>query len=122
MDPFVPSSSTTTEDPAPTVMLGLIPFIPSQEQAVDDLNTLFFDKNKKRIVMRTEKRVDTRDQPVEIMVMKKTIIHGTNKDHKLLAMAGVASALTNADNVGKLVDDIDQYKEKMSQMKETLRK
>ena len=37
-------------------------------------------------------------------------------------MAGVASALTNADNVGKMVDDIEQYKEKMPQMKETLRK
>ena len=37
-------------------------------------------------------------------------------------MAGVASTLANADNVGKMVDDIEQYKEKMSQMKETLRK
>ena len=56
------------------------------------------------------------------MVIEKTILHGTNKDPKLLTMAGVASDLTNADNVGKLVEDIDQYKEKMSQMKETLRK
>ena len=72
--------------------------------------------------MRSEKRVDTRDQPIEIMVMKKRIIHGTNKDPKLLVMAGVASALANADNVGKMVDDLEQYKEKMSQMKETLRK
>ena len=69
-----------------------------------------------------EKRVDTGDQPIEIMVTEKTVIHGTNKYPKLLAMVGVASALANADNVGKLVDDIDQYKEKMSQMKETLRK
>ena len=70
--------------------------------------------------MRFEKRVDTRDQLVEIMVKEKTIIHGTNKGPKLLAMVGVSSTLTNADNVGKLVDDIDQYKEKLSQMKETI--
>ena len=72
--------------------------------------------------MRTEKRVDIGDQTVEIMVMEKTVIHGRNKYPKLLAMAGVASALTNADNVGKMVDDLEQYKEKMSQMKETLKK
>ena len=57
--------------------------------------------------MRTEKRMETGDQPVEIMVIEKTIIHGTNKDPKLLVMAGVESYLANAHNVGKLVDDID---------------
>ena len=72
--------------------------------------------------MRTGKRIDTGDQPIYIMVTEKTVIHGTNKNPKLLAMVGVASALTNADNVGKLVEDIDQYKDKMFQMKETLGK
>ena len=41
------------------------------------------------------------------MVTKKTIIHGTNTDPNLLAMAGVASALTNVDNVSQMVDDIE---------------
>ena len=122
MDSFVPSSSTKTEYLAPSVELGLIPFIPYQEQAIADLNTIFFDKNNKRIVMRTKKRMDTGEKPIEVMVIKKIVIHGTNKDLKLLMMVGVASALANADNVGKMVDDIEQYKEKMSQMKETLRK
>ena len=45
-----------------------------------------------------------------------------NKDPKLLAMAGVATTLDNVDNVKKLVEYVDQYKEKMSQMKETIRK
>ena len=53
------------------------------------------------------------------MVTEKMVVHGTNKDPQLLAMAGVASALANAD---KMVDDLEQYKEKMSQMRETLRK
>ena len=72
--------------------------------------------------MRSEKRLNTGDQPVEIMVTEKTVLQGTNKDPKLLAMAGVATTLDNVDNVEKLVEDVDQYKEKMSQMKETLRK
>ena len=72
--------------------------------------------------MRLETRVNAEDHPVEIMVMEKTVLHGPNKYPKLLAMEGVASTLANAYNVGKLVEDIDQYKEKMSQMKEILRK
>ena len=56
------------------------------------------------------------------MVNEKIVIHGTNKDPKLLARVGVASALTNVDNLDKMVDDMEQYKEKISQMRETLKK
>ena len=64
--------------------------------------------------MRTQKNMDTRGRPAEIMVTEKTVIHGTNTDLKLLAIAGVASTLANVDNVSQMVDDIEQYKEKMS--------
>ena len=89
---FFPSRSMPTKDPAPALEFGLIPFTPSKEQAVADFNTIFYDKNKKRIVMRTEKRVDT-EKKQGFMVTKKTIVHGTNKDPKILARLGVASAL-----------------------------
>ena len=56
---------------------------------VVDFNTIFYDRNKKRIVMRIEKRVDTREKQ-GIMVNEKKVVHGTNKDPKLLARAGVA--------------------------------
>ena len=41
------------------------------------------------------------------MVTEKIVVHGTNKDPKLLTMEGVASSLANVDNVGKMVDDIE---------------
>ena len=56
------------------------------------------------------------------MVTEKKVVHGTNKDPKLLARAGVASALSNVVNVDKMIDHLEQYKEKVSQMKETLKK
>ena len=112
----------TTKDPVPTLEFGLIPFNPSQEQVVADLNTIFYDKNKKRIVMIIENMVDTRNRHIGVMVTKKTIVHGTNKDPKLLGMEGVASALANVDNVDKMVDNLEQYKEKLSQMRENLKK
>ena len=112
----------TIGNPAPSIELELIPFIPSREQAVANLDTILFDKRKKRIVMRLEKRINTGDQPVEITVTEKTILQGKNKDPKLLAMSGVAAALANVDNVSKLVEDADRYQEKMSQINKTLRK
>ena len=71
-----------------------------------DLSTILYDKNKKRIMIRTEKIMDSGDQPIDIMVTEKIVLHGTNKYPKLLAVAGVASALTNVDNVKQMVDDL----------------
>ena len=71
--------------------------------------------------MRIEKRVDTGEKQ-GIMVNEKKVVHGTNKDPKLLARAGVASALANVDNVDIIVDNLEQYKKRVSQMKETLKK
>ena len=70
--------------------------------------------------MRTEKRVDTGEKQ-GIMVNEKTVVHGTNKDPKLLARECVASALGNVDNVDRIVDDLEQYKKRVSQMKDTLK-
>ena len=61
----------TTKDPTPTLEFGIIPFTPSQKQAVVDRNTIFYDRNKKRIVMMTEKRVDTEKKHIGVMVMRK---------------------------------------------------
>ena len=48
------------------------------------------------------------------MVTKKIFVHGTDKDPRLLARTSVASALENVDNVDKIVDDLKQYKKKVS--------
>ena len=72
--------------------------------------------------MRTEKKVHIEKKHIGVMVTKKTVVHGSNKDPKLLARAGVASTLANVDNVDKIVDDLEQYKEKVSQTSETLNK
>ena len=71
--------------------------------------------------MRTEKKVDTKEKK-GIMVTEKTIVYGTDKDPRFLAKVGVASALANEDNVDKIMTDLEQYKKKVVQMKETLKK
>ena len=57
----------------------LILFIPTEGEEVLDFNTIFSDKEEKRIVKRTKKKVDTGSKP-GIMVTDKTVVHGTHKD------------------------------------------
>ena len=111
-----------TRNLSPLVELGLIPFTPSREQVVANLNIIVFDLEKKRIARRTEKRMKMGDHPVAVMVIENKVMHRTDEYHQLLAMADVETSQANIVNVSKLVKDIEQYKENMSQMKETLRK
>ena len=60
--------------------------------------------------MRIKKMVDTGKIHIGFMVTEKTVVHGTNKDPKLLVMEGVALALVNADNVDKMVDDLNNIR------------
>ena len=62
------------------------------------------------------------DQLVEFMVMEKKFMQGTNEDPQLLVMASIIVGQANVDNVSKLVEHVGNYKERMSHMKETLRK
>ena len=56
-----------------------IPLIPTEGEEVPYFNTIFYDKEKKRIVKRTEKKVDIGGKP-GVMVTDKTVVHGTHKD------------------------------------------
>ena len=62
------------------------------------------------------------DQTMVFMVTKETVMHRTDEYPRLLAMESVETTQATLVNVGKMVEDDEQYKEKMSQMKETLRK
>ena len=53
--------------------------MPTEGEEVPDFNTIFYDKEKKRIVKRSEKKVDTGGKP-GMMVTNKTIVHGAHKD------------------------------------------
>ena len=52
--------------------------MPTEGEEVPDFNTIFYDKEKKRIVKRTENKVDTGGQ-LGKMVTDKTLVHGTHK-------------------------------------------
>ena len=58
-EPVVPSSSIARENPLTVYGIELIPFTPIEGEEVSDLNTIFFDKVKNRIVKRTKKNMNT---------------------------------------------------------------
>ena len=79
LEPVVPSSSTVGEGSVSTSGIELIPFMATEGEEVPNFNTIFYDKEKKRIVKRTEKKVDTGGKPRR-MVTEKTIVLFTHKD------------------------------------------
>ena len=98
-EPTVPSSSTTRENPLTVSGIEWIPFIPTEGEEVPNLNTIYYDKVKKRIVKRIEKKVNTEGK-TGVMVTDKTVLHGTKKDTWLMAMARVALSLATKDKCG----------------------
>ena len=59
VEPSVPSSSIEGRNLVSVSGIELIPFTPTKEDEVPDLNIVFYDKAKKRIVRRTKKKVNT---------------------------------------------------------------
>ena len=53
-------------------------------------------------------------------VTDNTVMQGTNEDPQFLASVSIESVQANADNVNKLVGDVEHYKERMLNMKVTL--
>ena len=79
LEPIVPSSSIAGENPLSVSGIELIPFTPIEGEEVPNLNTIFYDKVKKRIVKRMEKKVNTGGK-TEVMVTEKEVVHGIDKD------------------------------------------
>ena len=82
----------------------------------------FFYPKRKSIVWRTEKTLKTGTQPEITTVTERTVVKDVKEDPMQMASWGVATAQVNAHNISKLKDIIDQYKGRMEEIKELLRK
>ena len=104
---------------APT--LRIVPFEQKKGEEVPNFNTIFYDKEKKRIVKRTEKKVETGGLSSK-MITYMTILYGTGRDPRFTIRAGAALIHASEDNVDKIMTDLEQSKKSSSQLKDTLRK
>ena len=104
------------------VELGLVPFTPSKQHEVACLENVYFDPKRNSIVWRKEKNLKMGIQPEITIVTKKTVIKYVEGYPKQMSSMGIATAHANSHNISKLTETLVQYKGKMEQMKELLRK
>ena len=113
------AGNTTGQAMVPT--LRLIPFEQKKGEEVPDFNTIFYDRERKRIVKRTKRKVEIGGQFGK-MINDTTVVYGTNKDPRFTIRAGAALIHASEDNVDKIMIDLEQSKKSSSQLKDTLRK
>ena len=101
--------------------LRLVPFELKRGEEVPDFNTIFYDKERKRIVKRTEKKIETGGLSSK-MITDTTIVYGTDRDPRFTIRVGAALIHASEDNVDKIMTDLEQSKKSSSQLKDTLRK
>ena len=101
--------------------MNLIPFMQKEGEEVPDFSTIFYDKEKKRIVKRTDKKVETGGQSGK-MITDKTLVYGTDADPRLKARARVALTQATEGNTDRLMTDLEQSKTNVAQLKETVKK
>ena len=95
--------------------------MPTEGEEVPEFSTIFYDKEKKRIVKRTEKKVKTGGQSGK-MITNKIVVHGTHKYPRLIVRVGVALTLATEDNVDRLMTVLQESRKNVAQLKETLKK
>ena len=62
--------------------LKLVPFVQEKGKEIPDFNTVFYDRATKRIVKRTERKVEVGDLPGK-MIMDTAVMLGTDQDPRL---------------------------------------
>ena len=65
--------------------LGLTPFTPSKKHIVARLDTIIFDKERKTIARRSQKRLNMGTQANVVTITESTIMEGTHKDPQFMA-------------------------------------
>ena len=86
--------------------LRLIPFEPKKGEEVSDFNTIFYDRERKRIVKRTERKVKIGGQSGK-MINDTTMVYGTDKDPGFTIRAGAALIHASEDNFDWIMTDLE---------------
>ena len=109
---------TTITPSTPT--LQLVPFVQKKGEEVPDFSTIYYDRATKRIMRRTEKKVEVKDLSGK-MVTDTAVMLGAYKDPLFTIRAGTALIDASADNINKLMFDLESVKKTSAQLKDTLR-
>ena len=101
--------------------LKLVPFVQKKGEEIPNFNTVFYDRATKRIVKRTEKRVETRSMSGK-MITDTAVVLDTDRDPRFTLRAGVAMIHALEDNLDKVMTDLELSKKSSALLKDALRK
>ena len=118
-DPEVPAASTCVQYVVPT--LKLVPFVQKKGEEIPDFNIFFYERATKRIVKRTERKIEMGGLPGK-MITDTPVVFGTDQDPRFTIRAGAALIQASEDNVDKIMTNLEQSKKSSAQLKDTLRK
>ena len=102
--------------------MGLLPFTPSKQYDVAYLEDVELDPKMNSIVWRTEKTLKMGDQTSITTITERTVVKNVEDNPKQMASMGIAFAYANYHGIDKIIENLEQFKEKMVEMKEVLRK
>ena len=89
--------------------LKLVPFEQKKGEEIPDFNTVFYDKETKRIVKRTERKIETGGLSRK-MIKDMPVVFGTDRDPRFTIRAGAALIHASEDNVDKIMKDLESKK------------
>ena len=101
-------------------MLQIVPFVQKKGEEVPDFSTVYYDRTTKRIMRRTEKKVEAKDLSGK-MVTDTAVMLGIDKDPMLTMRVGTALIDASADNLNKVMIESESAKKTTAQLKDTLR-
>ena len=82
---------------------------------------MFYDRATKRIIKRTEKRVEIGEMPGK-MITDTAVMLGTYQDPRFTLRVGTALIHASEDIMDKVITDLEHSKKSSAQLKNTLRK
>ena len=115
----IPQVPTTIE--AATPMTQLVPFIQEKGEEVPDFSTVYYDRATKRIMRRTERKIEVEGMTSK-MISDKSMMVGTDTDPRFIISSGKAAIHASEDNIDRLMKEVESTKKTSSQLKDTLRK
>ena len=101
--------------------LRLVPFVQKKGEEIHDFNTVYYDRETKRIVKRIERKVET-GVLLGKMIRDTPVMLGTDRDPRFMLRVGTALLQASEDNMDKVMTDLEMSKKSSSQLKDTLTK
>ena len=95
--------------------LRLIPSEQKKGEEVPNFNTIFYDRERKRIMKRNERKVKTGGQ-LGKMINDTTVVYGIDKDPRFTIRVGAALIHASEDNVDRIMTDLEQSKKSATQL------